>query len=203
MTIAASFKTFFKLSAADKDAGKTEKRADLEVKYEALTAMDVINASESEAPKLARILNESLESFAKRLIAAKKDDWSFCPAPEAITIDALYSELTATSTRGKRTLTKETLAAFAEFYAENAVEILGKTQKAAANGAAVIAAKLSPILANKSALSAFSGNLEALITSDKFTEDERAVEKYSDVAIALMEIITECLQVGEIGEDDI
>lgn len=182
----ATFNTFFKLTAADKEAGKTTKRPDLVVSYNSVDSTDILNG-EVNQDRIAYIVNQSLESYAKRLIAANKDNWDYCPEVKDITVDNLYAELTAESTRGKRTLTKESLAAFAQYYETIGAKLIGKSATAAKNGAHVISLKLAPIAANKDAIANFSATLENLAVHEEFDS------AFEGIIVALMEILSEAL----------
>lgn len=190
----ATFNTFFKLTTADKEAGKTVKRPDLVVTYSAVESADLDTFNPTQ---ITAILNQNLESYAKRLITANKDNWDYSPVPADITIDNLYAEMTAESSRGKRLITKDSLKQFAEYYFEASQLLLAKSIQAAKNGAIVIESKCEKLISNKAALANFMDNLSNLATHEEFDSN------YENICVALIELISDALAVEEIVADDL
>lgn len=165
-----------------------QKRASVTYDINALEPADI---PELNAEHVALILNNSLETYAKKLFAASPTNWDYVPTLDQVTIDNLYADLTAESKRGgNRLLTKETLSDFADYYNKVAVSILGKSDTSARNGAEVIRQKLTPVLGNAKALEVFATNLGALTESDEFDD------KYLPILEALLEIATDAMDVN-------
>src|SRR6478736_4986751 len=105
--IMAQFQAQFK-KVSDKNSARFGQKRDSFV----VTYADPVIADIPEV-QLQVILKDSLDSFAKRLIAENASDWNYCPAPEAITVEALFTDLSKPSGRGARVFTNANIEAFA------------------------------------------------------------------------------------------
>lgn len=164
------------------------------VSYE-ISVLEASDIAEHNPEHVAVILNAALETYAKKQFAANSTNWDYAPTLSDITINAVYADLTAVNARGSRTLTKESLADFAAYYVKLAVEFLGKTEKSAENGAAVINLRLTPLLGNPKALEVFMLNLTSVIEVESFDAS------YLPVVEALLEIISGAMEAELITAD--
>ena len=181
-----SFKT------VTRENGEKVKRDPIAINYSAIESADV---ADLDSTQVAVILNDALVSYAKKLVMAKADDWSYVPDESEITLSAVYDDLTSPSKRGQRLITKQSLAKFASYYREVCVTILGKSERAAIAGEQVINSKFTLIAAKPDAIATFKGNLLALIESDDFD-----TETYAELLAALIDIL-ESLEQPEFDAD--
>lgn len=183
----AQFKQTFKVTKNSTVAEQIGKKRET-VEYE-INTLESADIPEQNPDHLAVILNSALETFAKKQFAANTFNWDYIPAAADITVSAVYADLTAVNARGgSRILTKESLADFATYYIKVAIEHLGKSEKAASNGAEIIKAKLAPMLGNPKALEVFMLNLTQVAELETFDTS------YFPVVESLLEIITSAME---------
>lgn len=184
-------KSHFKKVSDKSSARYGEKRPDLHWSYQGIEETDFATMSPEVLAKVATLANATLESFGRKLLLQKNDDWDFDPT-EHVSIEATFVDLTSTTTR-KRRVTKETLALCGNFYHHYA-NIIGKDDKAANAGAQVIAQKLQPIAANAQALEVMRDNILALVekASELSSDNIKLAEDLEANADCLEWIVGEC-----------
>lgn len=190
-----TFEQHFKVtkkSAIPDQIGK--KRESVAVSLPGFAATDIPPLAESFAAEIAAILNEAISQRAKKLFLANSENWDFVPADSECSLEAIYSDLIAVSSRGSRTLTKESLKLAASYYSGAAIQFLGKSPKVAENGATLIEAKFAPILGNPAAVEVMKSNLLAICENENFDVD------YLPQFEALITILLEATQ-SEIDEN--
>lgn len=174
--------------------GEKVKRDPLTVDYNQIEESDIHDLPHAQ---IAVILNSAIQDYARKLVTANSDNWEYQPNADDLTIAAVYDDLTSPSKRGQRLITKAKLAEFAEYYQQSAIDLLGKSAKAAANGAMAITAKFVPLLGNDAAIEAFENNLIALVNHDEFDTDQ-----YGELLAALIEILSDIKKPVELSADD-
>lgn len=111
----------------------------------------------SEFPEVCVILLDALEKQVKSTVQSSPAD--FIPPADAFSESAirqLAAEISRPSLRGQRILSAAALSACATYYASQAKEILGKSEKAAEFGAEVLRKKFSPLVSRPEILEAFA-----------------------------------------------
>lgn len=162
--------------------------------------------SEIPEPQLMVILKDSLDAFGKRLIAENASDWSYVPAPEAITVEALFNDLSKPSGRGARVFTNANIEAFAsEVYAVSMVQEHGKSDLQAKTGAQMLNAKLAPMLAKPKMLEGMQTNLMNIAMGDIYANAVAQNPTHELVMAKFLEMIEEVLAANraELTEDAI
>lgn len=196
----AQFQAQFKKVSDKNSARFGQKRDSFVVTY----ADPVI--SEIPEVQLQVILKDSLDLFAKRLISENASDWNYCPAPEAITVEALFTDLSKPSGRGARVFTNANIEAFAyEIYAVSMVQEHGKTDAQAKTGAQMLNAKLAPMLAKPKMLEGMQANLMNIAMGDIYANAVAANATHELVMAKFLEMIEEVLaaNAAELTEDAI
>lgn len=151
----------------------------------------------SEIPEvqLQVILKDALDSFGKRLIAENGSDWGYIPAPEAITVEALFTDLSKPSGRGNRVFTNANIEAFAsEVYTISMVQESGKSDLQAKTGAQMLVAKLQPMLAKPKMLEGMQANLMNVAMGDIYANAVAQNPTHELVMAKFLELIEEVLK---------
>lgn len=179
-----SFTQHFKVTKNSTNPDQIGKKRDsIAVQYQEIEPIDVSELIQSE---VSLILNNAIETYAKKLMLSNGADWDYVPAESDLTVSAVFADLTAERRGGgNRILTKESLASFATHYAELAVSFLGKSKNGANSGAMIINERLKPILGNDIALNTFMDNLTQLLDCQEFDET------HAPVVEALLELIAD------------
>lgn len=138
-------------------------------------------------------INESLESFGRKLIAANGDNWEYIPNPNVCNLETLKADLERERSGWTRTVTKETLGKLAAYYKDAAVRILGKTKAAASAGADLIYGKLAAAQGKPDVAKVFRNNLIDIIEGET---DAALIEPHAAVIDKLLEML-EDLEVSE------
>lgn len=180
----AMFKAQFKTVSAKSDsihAGK--KRDDMEVEYTEVKADEIVNLDPAQ---VAKILNNEIIAFGKRVIAENGDNWDYKPQASDLTFDAMYADVTAPSARGNRILSKANLLEYGIAFEAYVKQSLGKSDQSARANKAVVEAKFAPIAHEPQALATIGANL---------AEFEPESDKLKIVHNALVEYLTELMTV--------
>lgn len=194
-----SLKSFFKkVSEKSSDVARAgQKRPDLAWEIQSFEPADLDSL---EKEKICKVLDSFVESFGRKLIASKGDDWSFCPTLEEVSFEAAFADLVAERT-SSRTLTKESLLAFSKFYQEKMISVLGVPAKAAAAGASLIAEKFKSVAGKNDVLEALSVRISSLVEACvEDSELEAELIPFSEVVDAILSLLDE-LKKEEISAD--
>lgn len=138
-------------------------------------------------------INESLESFGRKLVAANGNNWDYKPSPETCNLKALQADLERERAGWTRVITKETLAALATYYRDAAVRILGKSKVAASAGADLIQGKLAAAQGKPDVARVFRSNLISIVEGET---DASLIEPHAAVIDKLLEMLEE-LEISE------
>jgi hypothetical protein len=175
-----------------------QKRKSVEYQIETFEADDI---GSLDKEKLAVVVNDALEQYAKKLFLNNTYEWDYVPSVADVNFDAVYADITAARAAGTRLITNASLAEFAGIYETLAVKLLSKSEKSAALGAKVIREKLIPIIANQSAVIAFSENLVSLTEFDEFKTVAQSSEfDIEAIGTELIEMLSQALD-KEISAD--
>jgi len=131
--------------------------------------------------ELVAVVNEALEQYGKKLIAAKAGDWDFKPEVSDITVEKLAAHLASTGTR-TRAVTNKTLEAAGLFYAKYTEKLLGKEAAKANAGGTIIGVRLKPILNNVGALQVVGETITQLLEAVAESDDEEILVEYAEVS---------------------
>lgn len=138
-------------------------------------------------------INSALEDFGRKLIAENGRDWNYSPTPETCNVTELQAHLERERAGWTRTVTKETLAACAEYYRDAAQRILGKSKVAANAGATLIAEKLKAANGNPDVAKVFRANLISICEGET---EITAINPHIPVLDKLLEML-EDMEVSE------
>lgn len=180
----AMFKAQFKTVSAKSDsihAGK--KRDDMEVEFTEVKADEVASLNPEH---VAKILNNEIIAFGKRLIAENGDNWDYKPQASDLTFDLMYADVTAPSARGNRILSKANLMEYGIAFEIYVKQTLGKSDQSARANRSVVEQKFQPIAHEQTALATIGANL---------AEFEPESDKLKVVHNALVEYLTELMSV--------
>jgi len=133
------------------------------------------------SPELVAVVNEALEQYGKKLIAANGTDWEYSPEVSDITVEKLAAHLASTGTR-TRAVTNKTLEAAGLFYAKYTEQLLGKEAAKANAGGTIIGARLKPILNNVGALQVVGETITQLLEAVAESDDEEILVEYAEVS---------------------
>lgn|SRR5574343_441537 len=129
----------------------------------------------------------ALETYGRDLIAQNAADWDYCPSAADLTLAAAYDYYNAEVSR-KRTLTKETAAAFAAVYVKFAPAVLGISSDAAKAASAVICG-WSSYTGKENIRAAMLARLEAFAVAAESAENAElmeALEPHLETLISLL-----------------
>lgn len=124
-----------------------------------------IVVSEIPESQIVKIIEDSLVSYGKRLIAENGSDWNYCPSMDDLTVANLYADLCKPDSRGSRAFTVANIAAFATVYKTIMVQECGKTDSQAKAGYDLLVAKLTPILAKEKLIAGMENNILAVAST--------------------------------------
>ena len=137
--------------------------------------------SQEASAELVAVVNEALEQYGKKLIAAKAGDWEYKPEVSDITVEKLAAHLASTGTR-TRAVTNKTLEAAGKFYAKYAEKLLDKEAAKANAGGTIIGLRMKPILNNVGALQVVGETITQLLEAVAESDDEEILVEYAEVS---------------------
>lgn len=192
MKIIAAKSFFKKARVGSVNAGV--KREDLVWSYEGLDASDVASLAQAD---VARVLNNFIESYGRKLIAASGDDWNFTVEPAQCNFAVAFADLIAERTSG-RILTKESLARFADVYVAVMVAT-GVPVKAANTVASLIREKFASVAGKTDVIEAIANRIAQFC--DSASDDD--LEPIADVVDAIVTLLDDLKAPAEITVDAI
>lgn len=175
--------SFFKKVSASATVRAGMKRPDLKWSFQGFETSEDLNSIPTE--KVVKVLNLFVESFGRKLIAQKGDDWDFVPQASDITFEKAFEEEFSAISRS-RLITKDSLDKLATFYVSQAQKI-GTSVAAATAGAQVIRSRFSLISGKTDALEVMSARILSLVELCEPSE----VEPFADLIEALVKEIAE------------
>lgn len=150
------------------------------------------------------LLNETLVSYAKQLIADNDADWNYIPSPDDITLEAAYQYLVKPSNRGFRILTKANISTWAAWFSTFAVENLSKSQGFAVTVTALASDKFSRLSGMPTKIQAVKSTLIDDVVIDAIESiDGESAEIIQAVHIGLIDCLTELETAKGIDLDDL
>lgn len=146
-------------------------------------------------------LARALETYGRELIARNSADWNYSPSAEEVTLSAAFEHYNQEISR-KRALTKETAAAFADFYISAAPKLLGITP-AAATAAKAVLCNWIQYSKNEKVREAMHARLEAFVAVAVESSEEEIEEGLSTHGDTLMALVRafEGAKVEEVSAD--
>lgn len=198
MKAESHFKKVSKDSKVAKPEQLGQKRESITWNYQGVSAETLPSL---DAGQVAQVLSRFVEDYGRKLIAANGTDWSFVPSADQVSFASAYQDLVTERTRTS-VLSKESLAAFGECYAELAVRYLGIPAQSANLGKSLIAEKFARIAGKLDVLEAMRARLAKLAE----IEDAAALEilgEHLDVIEALDKLLADLIAAQDISVDAI
>lgn len=179
-------KSFFKkVSSTGSNPRAGMKREDLNWSFEALEVEDV---SALSPVQVSAVLNNFIEGFGRKLIAASGDDWNF--SPSGVNFSNAYEDLIAERT-SSRLITKDSLKALGAFYQTQVVKVLGATLAAGIAGSNLIQDRFKAVSGKNDVLAVMLNRFESLI--EKCEEEE--ILPFVELIEALMKELNELMEI--------
>lgn len=182
-------KSFFKKVSEKATVRAGMKRPDLEWSFKGFNAEQVASFAAEQPNQVAFVLNQFVESFGRKLIAEKGDDWDFCPDVDAVTFSAAYAAATSPTSRS-RLITKDSLSKLGAFYVSQAQK-LGIAVASAVAGGKVIESRFQLVAGKDDAIQVMQSRLLQLV--EVCEPDD--VESFAELIEALIAETSELMQV--------
>lgn len=179
-------KSFFKkVSSTGSNPRAGMKREDLNWSFEAIEVEDV---SALSPVQVSAVLNNFIEGFGRKLIAASGDEWNFVPS--GVNFSNAYEDLIAERT-SSRLITKDSLKALGAFYQTQVVKVLGATPGAGIAGSNLIQDRFKAVSGKNDVLAVMLNRFESLI--EKCEEEE--ILPFVELIEALMKELIELMEI--------
>lgn len=176
---------FKKVSSTGSNPRAGLKRPNLSWSFETPEASEIKDLDQEQ---VAAVLAKFVEDFGRNQIALESDNWNF--SPSGVNFESAYQDFVAVRT-SSRLVTKESLKALGEFYATQAVKVLGVPLVAAQTGAKVIADRFKAIAGKNDVLKVMAQRLESLVEAC----DEEEILPFVELIEVMMKELAELQEI--------